>query len=311
MADPSRVQRLADMSEDQKPANRDLTRIMEYQRVVEDFTRTATGMLSEQELLHHATAVVSGVTRVSKTKVLRYRPQQGDLLIVAGIGWKAGVVGCVSLPIDITSPPGRALQTGGPVTTENIADDRDFTYSEVLRDHNVVSMFNVPVRQNGAIWGVFEVDSEQPRTFDEIDIRFLSTYANILGLALSKQAAEGKIADADSEISRQASIHKLVLRELNHRIRNNFQLISSFLDLQRRGSGNEVRERLTRGMERVQAVSLAHDQLSLEGAGEVEFAGYLKALCANIDPQRGEIEITVTARPVKMTIDRAVSAGLI
>jgi two-component sensor histidine kinase len=65
-------------------------------------------------------------------------------------------------------------------------------------------------------------------------------------------------------------------------------------------------------MDRVQAIALAHDQLSVtQGGSEVEFGDYLRALCANIDPRRDGLRIEVEASGSTLPLDRAVPAGLI
>jgi two-component sensor histidine kinase len=66
-------------------------------------------------------------------------------------------------------------------------------------------------------------------------------------------------------------------------------------------------------MDRVHAIALAHDQLALRGnAGEVDLGDYLRALCANIDPQREGVAIEVdVSRGLLLPLDRAVPAGLI
>lgn len=80
--------------------------------------------------MRHVAAQVSRVTNIDHVKVMRYRPEQGDLLIEAGVGWKPGVVGKVSLGADYQSPAGRALQTGVPVSLENFASAPDFRIPE-------------------------------------------------------------------------------------------------------------------------------------------------------------------------------------
>ena len=89
-----------------------LDRLLAYQHVLAAFTRIAGEALSPERLLQHATAQVSSVTQISRVKVLRYRPDHGDLLIEAGVGWKPGVVGQVSMSID------RASFTGSGMTPE-------------------------------------------------------------------------------------------------------------------------------------------------------------------------------------------------
>jgi two-component sensor histidine kinase len=290
-----------------------LARVLEYQRALVAFSRVASEALPPERLMHHACAQVSRVTHIKRTKVLRYRPDRGDLLVVAGVGWKPGVVGTATLPIDSASPPGRSIQTAAPVMIEDLPNDREFRLSSLLRDHGIVSLLNVPVMSNGQDWGVLEVDAEEPRTFDEGDVGFLTTYANLIGTALARDEAEQKALRTAQERTQADAVWETLVRELQHRMKNNLQTIISFLSLQRRQADTRTgRQGFASVMERVHAIALAHDQLSLkEGMSHVEFGDYLRSLCANIDPHQGNVTLEVEARAATMPLDRAVPAGLI
>jgi two-component sensor histidine kinase len=243
-----------------------------------------------------------------------YRPDKGDLLLVAGVGWKPGLVGTTTFSLDSASPPGRCMQTAAPVVIEDLPNDAEFRMSPILREHGIVSVLNVPIRIDGRIWGVLEVDAEDQRSFDEGDVTFLGTMANTLGIALLRHETDTKAAEAVAEAAREKSFAEVVLREFQHRVKNNLQTIISFLALQRRhASTPEDRSRFVSVMERVHAIALAQDQLSFEtGVSNVEFGDYLRALCANIDPQRENVTIQVeTERGSMLPLDRAVAAGLI
>lgn len=80
-----------------------LKRLHEYQRALAAFSRIASEVLPREKLLRYVTAQVSRVTHIRHVKVLCYRPDHGDLLMVAGVGWKLGVVGQTTLPW--TMPP--------------------------------------------------------------------------------------------------------------------------------------------------------------------------------------------------------------
>jgi two-component sensor histidine kinase/putative methionine-R-sulfoxide reductase with GAF domain len=285
-------------------------RLQEYQRALAAFSRIASEVLSTERLLHYVTAQVSRVTHIRHVKVMRYRPNQGDLLLVAGVGWKPGVVGNTTFALDSASVAGRTMQTSAPVIVEDLPNDREFRTPPSLREHGIVSVLNVPIRIDGQTWGVLEVDAEELRTFEEGDVTFLTTMANIL----LRQETQDKAADAAAEHARQRSFAEMVLREFQHRVKNNLQTIISFLALQRRhASTPEDRDRFVSVMDRVHAIALAQDQLSFEtGVSNVEFGDYLYALCANIDPQRETIGIEVeTDRGALLPLDRAVAAGLI
>jgi two-component sensor histidine kinase len=291
----------------------ELKRMHEYQRALAAFSRVASEVVPTERLLHYVTAQTSRVTHIKHIKVMCYRPDKGDLLCVAGVGWKPGVVGQATFALDNASPPGRAMQTAAPVIIEDLPNDTEFRMSPVLREHGIVSVLNVPVRIDGRTWGVLEVDAEEPRTFYESDVIFLTTMANILGIALLRQETERKAAEAAAEHAREKSFAEVVLREFQHRVKNNLQTIISFLALQRRHASPDDRDRFVSVMERVHAIALAQDQLSFEaGVSNVEFGDYLRALCANIDPQREKVTIEVeTDRGVLLPLDRAVAAGLI
>jgi two-component sensor histidine kinase len=188
----------------------------------------------------------------------------------------------------------------------------EFRLSALLREHGIVSLLNVPVRVDSRVWGVLEIDAETPRVFDEGDVSFLTTFANILGMALQRMEAERSLLDSLAQSAQAEARGEVLLKELQHRVKNNFQVIISFLSLQRRHADPENQARFTSVMDRVHAIALAHDQLTFENdAGHVEFGDYLRALCANIDPHLDGIAIEVEAGRVTLSIDRAVPAGLI
>lgn len=291
----------------------DPQRALNYQRALATFTRIVDEPDTVPGLLQNATAQVARITHIKHVKILRYRPDLGDLLIEAGVGWKPGVVGHVSLGADRFSPAGRSMQTGAPVISEDIPNDPEFRYPDVLREHGIVSVLNVPIFVDGTHWGVLEVDTVEKTTFEEFEVHSLSIFASIIGMTLAKNAAQAAATKAASMVTDGRSETAIMLRELQHRMKNNLQVIVSFLALQSRQSvSEEARERIGRVMDRVMAIGLAHDQLSFKaGASSVDMRDYLKALCANIDPHRPNLVLDIEVDSTRIPIDRAVPVGLI
>jgi two-component sensor histidine kinase/putative methionine-R-sulfoxide reductase with GAF domain len=291
----------------------DLHKALAYQRALATFTRIIGEAESESRVLQNAAAQVSRITHIRHVKVLRYRPDKGDLLIEAGVGWRPGVVGHVSFGADRHSSPGRSLQTGAPVMCEDIRNDPEFRYADVLREHDIISVLNVPVFVAGKHWGVLEVDTIEKTVFEEFDIHSLSAFADIIGLSLALHLARAETMKAETDITNSRTQTEILLRELQHRMKNNLQVVVSLLSLQlRQSSSEEARERFASVLDRVLAIGLAHDQLSFKNsASTVDMRDYLKALCANIDPRRPEITIQVDADAAGIPLDRAVPVGLI
>jgi two-component sensor histidine kinase len=291
----------------------DPQKALNYQRALATFTRIVDEPASVPGLLQNAAAQVARITHIKHVKILRYRPDRGDLLVEAGVGWKPGVVGHVCFGADRFSAPGRSMQTGAPVAVEDIANDPEFRYADVLREHSITSVLNVPIFVDGTHWGVLEVDTVEKTTFAEFEVQSLAIFANILGLSLAKDAARNAAVKAASLINDSKSETEIMLRELQHRMKNNLQMVVSLLALQGRESASEeARERIGRVMDRVMAIGLAHDQLSFKkSASSVDMCDYLNALCANIDPRHPNVTIDTEFESVSIPLDRAVPIGLI
>jgi two-component sensor histidine kinase len=299
--------------EDHKHDQSQLRRLRDYQQVLGSFTRIASEALPLERVLHHATAQAARVTHIRRAKIMRYRPDRADLLLEAGVGWKPGVVGQATLGMDHRSPPGRSIQTAGPVAVEDLPNDPEFDHSGLLREHGVVSLLNVPIMIDGRTWGVLEVDTEQKTKFDEIDIEFLGTLANIVGNTIARHEADQRADNASAEATRKQAEAEIAFRELQHRTKNNLQIIAGLLSIKRaRADNREAREALDAAIRRVEAVALAHDLLDTrKDASSVDFAEYLRSLCASVEPNQRGITVQVQADDALMPLNRAVPAALV
>jgi GAF domain-containing protein len=189
----------------------DPEKALSYQRTLATFTRIVDEPGSVPRLLQNAVAQVARITHIKHVKILRYRADRGDLLMEAGVGWKPGIVGHVSFGADRFSAPGRSMQTGAPVAVEDIANDPEFRYADVLREHEIVSVLNVPIFVDGGHWGVLEVDTVEKTTFAEFEVHSLSIFANILGMSIAKDAAQNAAAKATSLVSDSKSETEVML----------------------------------------------------------------------------------------------------
>ena len=107
------------------------------------------------------------------------------------MGWKPNIVGVLCLAPDEDSSEGHALRTGEPVISPDIRDEKRFRVPAFLLDNRVAALVNVliPGSKDRRTFGVLQVDSRQPRRFDDADIAFLRTYANLLAAAVERLRA--------------------------------------------------------------------------------------------------------------------------
>jgi two-component system, sensor histidine kinase PdtaS len=105
----------------------------------------------------------------------------------------------------------------------------------------------------------------------------------------------------------------LLIRELEHRTRNSFQLIQSMVVLlSEQVSDPEVRDRITNLSKQIDIVVLAHGQLSYQDLGStVELGSYLKALSSTFDPPDGRFRVVTELDACDMPHDYAFYLGLI
>src|SRR4030095_13758654 len=100
---------------------------------------------------------------------------------------------------------------------------------------------------------------------------------------------------------------------MQHRVKNNFQLILASISIQkRRHSAGDAHRALDHVASRINAISLAHDQLAPRRDGKVvKMSDYVRALCLSIGQQTQGIEIDAETDELELIIDRAVPVGLI
>lgn len=275
--------------------------------------RLAVGDLPLQPFLDQVTGEIARATTISHIKVLRYRPQKGDLLVEAGVGWREGVIGQATLPIDVTSPPGRVIQTGRSSLVEDFDKETEFKLSGMLKLHGIKALLNVPIKVDGAVWGVLEADSNQPCHFTEQLTLFLKAAAHLIGTAIQREAHKNAAEESRTEFAREVARREMLLTEMHHRVKNNFQVIVSTLLLQRRKAiQDETKDVLQAMSDRVMAIALAHDQLDPRQTSQtVNLANYLSALCRTIGQLTEEVAIETNFDEGKLPIEEAVALGLI
>src|SRR4029077_17667420 len=119
------------------------------------------------EMLNHTARITAEGLRAEYCKVMEFRPAENRLLVRAGVGWDEGVIGHATVGADLASPAGYALQTGKPVISNHLENERRFRTPELLVEHGVRRAMNVILQGDGSPFGVLEVDSRSQGEFGE------------------------------------------------------------------------------------------------------------------------------------------------
>jgi PAS domain S-box-containing protein len=112
---------------------------------------------------------------------------------------------------------------------------------------------------------------------------------------------------------RESQAHQeVLLAELNHRVKNNLQLIISFLSFSAaRAQTDEARTLLHAAIGRIHGVAAIQDQLHQHPAGVVDLAKYLPALAQAALDAEAAPPVVVESSPVVVTFQQASNLGLI
>ena len=89
-----------------------LDKVRRHVRILIDIGRLLSETADLDRFLDQAVVQIARAVEIHHVKVLRYRPETSSLLLVAGVGWKEGVVRSASFSTDLRSPPGRRLSNG-------------------------------------------------------------------------------------------------------------------------------------------------------------------------------------------------------
>lgn len=148
-----------------------------------------------QPLFDRAVSLVATTLEIEYSKVLELLPGDG-LKLVAGVGWKAGLVGKAMVDMNRDSQAGFTLLTGGPVIVEDLSTEKRFTGPALLRDHGVVSGISVIIGDPEKPFGVLGAHSPRQRVFSRIDEHFFQSVAHVLGEAVQRKRQEQTITQA-------------------------------------------------------------------------------------------------------------------
>ena len=120
-----------------------------------------------------------------------------------------------------------------------------------------------------------------------------------------------KSAQVESELNQK----QLLLTEIHHRVKNNFQILSSLLELQAKGTNDPTtRHLITEGKSRVKSMALIHGQLYNSDSLKMKLADYLEKLVLEIqksfEKPNSKVKINI-GKDFEVDIDNMVPLGLI
>lgn len=154
----------------------------------------------------------------------------------------------------------------------------------------------------------------EPRELDEDQRELLKLMAKQVMRQLELRRALRLERNARLRAELLASDNELLAREVDHRVKNSLQLVSSILGLQARAAGAETRAQLEAAQRRVMAVASVHEQLYRAGQPhEVKIDRLFESLCAALQATAPDtvLGVDVEAETATLSSELSITTGLI
>jgi two-component sensor histidine kinase len=171
---------------------------------------------------------------------------------------------------------------------------------------------------------VLEIDNNAQHDYDENDINFLTGFANVLAEAVATSARttilkqtiermEVLVAEQDRLLDQK----KILAEELQHRVRNNMQLVYGMLSKQVADTPDEAGQRGIRAIaRRVTTLAQVYDHLlGNEITRTTDFGLYASSLCRSLAEIQGvpdsAVTLTCDSSLVMLDLDAVTALGIV
>lgn len=176
-----------------KQTELELERRLQQQDAVARLGQQALAAKDLSLLLDDAALLVAQVLDVPFCKILTSRPDGEALLLQAGVGWQAGLVGEALVGIGRDSQAGYTLLSDEPVIVTDLARDPRFSGPPLLTEHGVISGISTTIPGRERPFGVLGAHTNTYRQFTQDDVNFLQSVAHILAETVTRQETEADL----------------------------------------------------------------------------------------------------------------------
>ncbi len=169
-----------------------------------------------------------------------------------------------------------------------------------------------------------EIDNDRQHDYDQHDIDFLTGFANVLAEAVATSARTGVLQSTIErmkvlveEKDRLLEQKKVLAEELQHRVRNNLQLVYGMLSKQLDDTPDKAGQRGIKAISRrVSTLAQVYDHLlGNEMTRTTDFGGYIKSLCLNLAEIQaapdGGVTLTCDSDAIALDLDVVTALGIV
>ena len=161
-----------------------------YQEVLGRIAHLAVKGAEITEIAEVAARETARALDVEFCKILIPGDSDPLLHLMAGVGWRPGLVGSYVQEGGIHSQAGFSIRQKRPVIVEDLFTETRFSPSKLLSEHGVRSGVSVPMMFQDQVLGAMSAHTTIVRRFDPTEIAFLETVANTFATLLERWKRE-------------------------------------------------------------------------------------------------------------------------
>ena len=169
---------------------------------------------------------VAEMLDLDKCMVLELLPDGQALRLKSGVGWTEGLAGSATLDTGVSTQAGYTLLANEPVIVENQSEETRFTVPSILTDHGVISVLSVVIPGHERPYGVLSAHSTMERTFNQEDIDFLESVANLFATVIENKRLDDKLRQAQ-----KVAILGQLASGVAHDFNNSLGVILGYIEL--------------------------------------------------------------------------------
>src|SRR5438132_5028621 len=185
--------------------------MLERQRGLAELSLLALGETGLQPVLERTVALTRDLLQTEFVRVLELLPAGDAFKLVAGTGWKPGMVGSATVPLRANSilsytlyssdlVPDAANRPRRAAVIEDLASEDRFPRSGMLHEHGIVSGMSVMIPGRRTPYGVLGAHSAARRRFVPGDAEFLQAIANVVSAAVQRQRAHEQVQASEARL---------------------------------------------------------------------------------------------------------------
>jgi len=205
------------------------------------------------------------------------------------------------------------LQTGQIVKVEDSEKVTELVNAQEMRRVGVRSVLELPLRIESRVIGLLIVGDTQPRTINEAQVHLARLLANQAAVILANHRLYEQMDEAITVQRRDAEARVMLLRELNHRVKNSLAGIVGLLSAGQPEMPGPARQWLDRVIERIRNMARTHELLSggMQTIALSELMGQMLPSLAVVKPPGVRVCTEVEGVEVVLGTERAVGLAMV